>query len=217
MVIAYRWYLNTVGMRRLTRKEQTAQTRERLLAAASRQFLAQGFHSASLADIAADAGYTKGALFAHFKSKEDLFFVLLEERLDAMIEVLDAIRPTQPTPRAIAREMAATWRNNIDKERAWSLLVLEFRVYAARDPAAAERYAAVHQRHAEALERLYQRYLAEAGASTELSPRALAHAGMAIYHGVTLEELAQPGLRGEAIVEALAMGLMETHAREEER
>ncbi len=106
--------------------------------------------------------------------------------------------------------MAAAWLSSIDEERDWLLLVLEFRLYAARDPAAAKRYADVHDHHMAALERLYQRYLARVGASTELSPRALAHAGLAIYHGVTLEALACPGLGGEAIVEALTMGLMQT-------
>jgi len=65
--------------RRLTREESKARTRGELLRAASRLFLRNGFVATSLADIAEEAGLTKGAVYSNFESKEDLFLALLQE------------------------------------------------------------------------------------------------------------------------------------------
>src|SRR3954453_23706787 len=64
--------------RRLTREESKARTRYELLRAASRLFLRNGFVDTSLADIAEEAGLTKGAVYSNFESKEELFLALLE-------------------------------------------------------------------------------------------------------------------------------------------
>ena len=66
--------------RRLTRKEQQADTRGRLLRSAAKVFGRRGFQAASLDEVAADAGFTKGAVYANFESKEDLFLAMLDER-----------------------------------------------------------------------------------------------------------------------------------------
>ncbi|MGN8245923.1 TetR family transcriptional regulator [Cellulomonas soli] len=55
------------------RRDKVDQTRADLLAAAGRVFAARGYEGASVGDIAAEAGYTKGALYAHFGSKSGLF------------------------------------------------------------------------------------------------------------------------------------------------
>src|ERR1700733_5377460 len=65
--------------RRATRLRDPERTRERLLQAASREIYRSGFQSASLDKILASAGVTKGALYHHFKSKEALGYVVVEE------------------------------------------------------------------------------------------------------------------------------------------
>ena len=65
--------------RRLTRDESKMATRRDLLRAASRLFLRDGFVATSLANIADEAGVTKGAVYSNFASKEDLFLALLQE------------------------------------------------------------------------------------------------------------------------------------------
>ena len=62
---------------RLNRAETKEQTHRRLLEAAERVFLKMGYQGATLDSIAADAGYTKGAVYWHFDSKEALFLELL--------------------------------------------------------------------------------------------------------------------------------------------
>src|SRR6202789_2910233 len=64
---------------RASRLRDPERTRERLLQAASREIYRSGFQSASLDKILASAGVTKGALYHHFKSKEALGYVVVEE------------------------------------------------------------------------------------------------------------------------------------------
>lgn len=57
------------------------ETRERIIASAARVFAHKGFQRASLDEVAAAAGVTKGAIYWHFKNKNDLFFAMLDSRL----------------------------------------------------------------------------------------------------------------------------------------
>src|SRR3954470_10444855 len=61
-------------------QQKTEETRGRLLKSARKVFSRDGFEAARLEDIAKDAGYTRGAFYAHYDSKEDLFFALLEQQ-----------------------------------------------------------------------------------------------------------------------------------------
>jgi AcrR family transcriptional regulator len=65
--------------RRATRLRDPERTRERVLQAASHEIYRSGFQSASLDKILASAGVTKGALYYHFKNKEALGYVVVEE------------------------------------------------------------------------------------------------------------------------------------------
>lgn len=118
-------------------KLRTQQTRELLLRSAEEIFVRDGYERAELGEIAALAGRTKGAIYAHFKSKEDIFLALIEERTmryrAQMAEML-----AQSTS---VEENLATLRKfylNFEDE-AWSLLVLEFKLYALRHPESKER------------------------------------------------------------------------------
>lgn len=67
--------------KRLTRKEKQAETRRRLLDAGERVFLRRGLQGSSIEEIAAEAGYTKGAFYSNFKGKDELFVELLHARV----------------------------------------------------------------------------------------------------------------------------------------
>ena len=71
---------------RTRQTERTRATRRKLLDAAKRIFAQQGFEAARLEDIAAGAGYTRGAFYANFKGKEDIFFAIFEEWVQERIE-----------------------------------------------------------------------------------------------------------------------------------
>jgi AcrR family transcriptional regulator len=86
--------------RRLTRKEKQAQTRERLLEAAERVFLRRGLQGSSVEEISAEAGYTRGAFYSNFKSKDELFVELLQARVYRQYAEMAEQAQEQPgTPR----------------------------------------------------------------------------------------------------------------------
>src|SRR5919109_3029644 len=78
-------------MVRLTRKEKQAHTRQCLMKSAGKVFARRGLQQASIDEVAEDAGFTKGAFYANFKSKEELFLAMLDERFAKRIEDIEAV------------------------------------------------------------------------------------------------------------------------------
>ena len=80
---------------RLTRDERKARTREGLIAQAHRVFLRRGFQAATLEEIAAEAGVTKGAVYSNFESKADLFMAVLDGRTRDRLAVYERVRSSE--------------------------------------------------------------------------------------------------------------------------
>src|ERR1700749_2333420 len=76
---------------RLTRAQQQALTRERLLAAAERVLAGHGYGGASIDLITAEAGYSKGAIYSNFESKEAVFLELLRLYMERDMAELERI------------------------------------------------------------------------------------------------------------------------------
>jgi AcrR family transcriptional regulator len=134
----------------LTRAEKGEQVRRALLDAAREVFVRDGFHGTSLDAVAEAAGLTKGAVYSRFDSKADLFLALLEERITERIGQVESVLGTG----SLEGDVAAMTRQYLDIMRgqmAWTLLVLEFRVHAARNPELNRRYAELHDQFRAAL------------------------------------------------------------------
>jgi len=180
---------------RLSRAEQNDRNRALLFAAARRVFLARGYHSATLEQIADEAGFSKGVVYSRFASKADMFLALLDDRI--------AERAAQNA--AAARDLAGTgdFAALLDlaqqAERAapgWRLLVTEFRIHAARDPELNRRYAALHARTIQGIARALT-VISEGGEqSLPFPPRQLAELVLAIETGLALELEADPDALG---------------------
>ncbi|MES1944716.1 TetR family transcriptional regulator [Salinisphaera sp. PC39] len=84
-------------MARKTKSEAEA-TRDELLCAAERVFLERGVARATLEQIAADAGVTRGALYWHFENKADLFKAMLDRVQMPMVELVERL-PEEPEER----------------------------------------------------------------------------------------------------------------------
>ncbi|HTW24263.1 MAG TPA: TetR/AcrR family transcriptional regulator [Candidatus Baltobacteraceae bacterium] len=124
---------------------RTAATQRRLLAAAETVFARDGFEAARLEDIAAIAGYTRGAFYAHFQSKEDIFVGLLEQWVAERIAEVSALLEKQKSPQARLRALRDHYTHS-RKDRRLVLLSLEFKLFAIRHPEAHARLRARHQR-----------------------------------------------------------------------
>src|ERR1700722_2235653 len=77
---------------------RTEATRRKLLEAAEQVFARDGFEAARLEDIASLAGYTRGAFYANFQSKEDIFFALLESWVGRRIAEITSLLDRQESP-----------------------------------------------------------------------------------------------------------------------
>ena len=188
---------------RLNRTEQSTLNRERILSAARRVFLARGYHGATLEQIAEEAGFTKGAVYSRFEGKADLFLALLDARIDERARENAALADGLPADRATARLLEHFTQVNRG-EPEWPLLVIEFRVHAARDPELNRRYAALHERTLEALEELFTAVFERSGEEPPRPARRLAELVMAIGAGTDLELAADPeALGGELLPDVL--------------
>jgi AcrR family transcriptional regulator len=117
---------------------RTQETQSRLLSAAEEVFVREGYEAAQLDEIAATAGRSKGAVYTHFKSKEDLFLALFEHRTRYYIERFHTALQLCAT-REQGREAFRTFYVDLVRDRAWHILTLEFKLYALRHPESKER------------------------------------------------------------------------------
>ena len=130
-------------VRKTTHQDRAISTRRDLMEAARRIFARDGFEMARLEDIAAAAGKTRGAFYANFRDKEDVFFALFEENLRRekrqMGEQLSEAGSEEERIEVLARHLLSL----IGKRRRM-LLALEFKLYAIRHPKRTKRLADLH-------------------------------------------------------------------------
>ena len=195
LISSYRRYNNTDGMKRLTRAEQAQRNRGLVLDAARRVFLACGYHSATLEQIADEAGFSKGVVYSQFDSKADLFLALLEARIEE--RAADNAKVAQSLTNS--GDLKPLLKHLVRGDQAppgWLLLLIEFRVHAARDPELSRRYAAAHARTIDRFAEVLDTVAATNGREPAVSLRQLAELALALSTGTTLEQAANPDALG---------------------
>src|ERR1019366_1062596 len=110
-----------------------AQTRARLLQAASEVFAKHGYDRPSLDDVAAAAGLTKGAVYSSFASKDELFYALMRERIGERLDLVAEAVERQATVGDLTREAGSALAELISSQADWHLLFIEFWARAVRD------------------------------------------------------------------------------------
>lgn len=182
-------------MERRSRVETQAATRRELLHAAELAFAADGFEGASLDRIAAAAGFTRGAIYSNFDGKADLFVTVLDGRLQRRIDEVTSAMAASATPGDFVGALREpSWSNPrpTDEVIRWNCLVLEFRLYALRDPVAAERLARyerqMRDRYAEAATHL----LGQLGVDMPADPRLVAAILFALDESLIRQHLMDP-------------------------
>lgn len=192
---------NRADVARRTNRQQvrTAATCRKLLAAAEKIFARDGFEAARLEDIAALAGYTRGAFYAHFKGKEEIFFALLEQwvrrRIAEVNEVLESHRDPAARLRALRKHYAQT-----ATDRRLALLSLEFKLFAIRHPRAHARLRARQRPLRENAASILRRMVKDAGADLAISGVAAATGLAALSNALLLEHLVDHGSVSDADV-----------------
>ncbi len=191
-------------MGRLSRLERQALTRRQLLDTARRVFLKRGFHAASLDEVADGAGFSKGAVYSNFTSKDDLFLAVLGQQSEARLsEFTRAVVASRKSRRPVDELIRLEARRWMQQAPEWSVLLIEFWIHAARSPELRRRFAAQHGQLAEHGGRLLSEFAAAHSLDLRLSGEALARAGSAIGHGIALERLVDPDSVSPELVEMM--------------
>src|SRR5208337_2692543 len=126
---------------RLTREESHLQTRSRLLAAAQKEIARRGISAASVRNISEAAGFSQGAFYSNFQSKQAMLLALMEEHMQqeavAFHEIIEATAPDDLEETLLE---IAGWLKTLQADRSWSMLALELQMHANRNPDFAAKY-----------------------------------------------------------------------------
>ncbi len=172
--------------KRLTREESQAQTREHLLAAAKRLFVSQGFGAASIRDITTEAGYSQGAFYSNFSSKEAVLLELLGQHMEEEARQLSNVLAPHETPGENALARLDRWAATLNSDADWSMLAVELQLHANRSAAFAESYLAVRSRHQKRLGAFVAHLFEELNLVPPAPPEDLAAGFMALAHGLAV-------------------------------
>jgi AcrR family transcriptional regulator len=169
-----------------------AQTRARLLQAASEVFAKDGYDRASLDDVAAAAGLTTGAVYSSFASKDELFYALMRERIDERLALVAAAVDRQTTLQDTTRDAGAGLVELIFSQADWHLLFIEFWARAVRDPSLRKEFARQRRAARELIARFLEQQAAQLGIELPAPADQLAVAVLALSNGIAIEQLADP-------------------------
>src|SRR5258708_657358 len=171
--------------------ERTEVTRRKLLDAAKLVFAKDGFEAARLEDISAGAGYTRGAFYANFKGKEDIFFALLEEWVRERIDSLTAALNQHKSP---LEKLAALRKHyaEVARDRRLVLISLEFKLFALRHPEAHARLQNRHRRIRASFAKLLSEFLRPLKQTLPIGKSAAAACLGNVAEGLLLEHLVDP-------------------------
>ncbi len=187
-------------MPRKTRTEMQAETREKLLDSARAAFGQKGFSGASIDEIAEGAGYSRGAFYSNFSTKEDLAIVLVGQQMELDVNrIAEVAQAANGPPETLADRLRAAFPAT-EKISEWELLRLEMLMLAQRNPDFAAKcqvlYQAQRLRVADAIGQLFARV----GRVPPAGHETLAHLIMSLRLGAALlHEAAGPVPLGELV------------------
>jgi len=188
-------------------RAQGREARGELLTAALRVFARRGYGQAGVDEIAAEAGYSKGALYWHFSSKEELLLALLEERIDVPTREMVSLLESAPPERDMSKEATLEFARQLGEQREAVLLDREYWSLAIRDPELRTRYAARQAELRGVLSDALEARARHLGSPDLPMPaEGVARIVMSIIGGLSVDELIEPGsVRPELVGEALAL------------
>jgi AcrR family transcriptional regulator len=170
---------------RLTRAEARAQTRQRIVDAAMRVFAREGYAGASVNAIAEQAGFTIGALYSNFATKEEVFWAAFEQHCGAELAALEELIAATDGVDELMSAVTERFTDLDEQHRQWWALWAELWLYGQRHPQAAHRLAEVQAQTRAAIARAFQR----AGQPADEELVAVVHA---LWTGFMLYRLTAP-------------------------
>jgi AcrR family transcriptional regulator len=155
-------------------------------------FAQRGYDRASLDDVAAAAGLTKGAVYSSFAGKDDLFYALMRERIDERLALVTEAVERQATVLDIARDAGSGLAQLMSSQRDWHLLFIEFWARAVRDPELHAEFARERRSVRGLIAQFLEARAVEAEINLPAPAEQLAVAVLALSNGIAIEHLADP-------------------------
>lgn len=175
-----------------TPRPRRADVRRRILESARSVFAELGYANASLDQVAAFAGFTKGAVYSNFSTKEELFMALMDESILARVDVAKSALTESPAGSDPARILGNTLMEALSTDRDWQLLFLEFWMRAVRDPAVGEQFSAYRNQFIDVVTAAVEE-VTEGAHADSIDARSVAVTVLALSNGFAIEYLADPG------------------------
>ncbi len=188
---------------RLTRGQSQEQTRQRLIEAACRHVAERGFNAASVRDIAEAAGYSQGAFYSNFKSKEALLLDLLQQHKVAEAERIRTIVDGAGEDFGAALAGLEKWANGFGMSPEQAMLAAELQLHAARNSEFGAAYEVLMAEQRDAYAALIARLFALRGIAPPSSPQELAGGLMALARGVAIDSALQGRSAGSMLASFL--------------
>ena len=172
---------------RLTREESREQTRERLIESARDCVMRRGYDGTSIGDIAEAAGFTKGAVFSNFESKEALLLEVLRRHKARHVEAVEAVLQQPDCPLALQQYI-----DGLDRDSSWVLLDIELELQATRNPSFATRYRELERGFRVAMANVVAEVFRRSGRPPPAEPLQIASLLSSLVRGLVLASTANP-------------------------
>ena len=151
-------------------------------------------HGASIDRIAEEAGYTKGAFYANFASKEELFLTMLEDKFAAELARLKDAMPGSGEPADEVRRAAQDFLRFVDRDPEWPRLYQEFAAHAARNEAFRAEFAARQRALRASMAEVFARWASAFGAEPPIPAADVAAITFFMADGFLLGRIIDPEL-----------------------
>jgi len=185
-------------------------TRQRILAAASQAFAERGFHGTSVEDVCERAGFTRGAFYSNFASRDELVVELVAQRTARLRDrVRELSEQDDLSPRELLHGVLTLWSDQPGERQQWLLLQTEFMLHAIRDPEAGAAWREVVARGHEETAATLEVYLRRHGIRLPISSLELARLLFATFQGGALQHLLDPTQVGPDDLENHLLAVLE--------
>jgi len=166
-------------------------------------FEERGFYGATMDEVAAVAGFTKGAVYSNFKNKEDLFMALFQANYEREMDALQAtLQASEVPPQARLSDFVDMLQDEGRQVGTnFGLLYQEFWLYAARNPAVRARLIELEDENVRAVGEIIQSERLRLGLEPLESPDRVARVITMIFHGIGMLRVLQPEVADDALIE----------------
>lgn len=176
-----------------TPKRRRSTTRARLLTGAQEVFAERGFHGASVEDICERAGFTRGAFYSNFASKDELALALFQSTTDRLLEQIAALLPElADKPDSMLDAVLNVLEEAGPDQRQWHLISTEFTLHALRDPAAAKAWIEQRAAFRKSLTELVETLVKGNDLKMSVRPDQFVRLVIALHEGARAQSLLEP-------------------------